>query len=150
RLKQAIVGSHVEPSISTTHDYNVQCLHFEIAAIEIGDFQLTPCRRLDLGRDITGLLVIKVESRHSIAGSWRRRLLFAANCSLIRVELDNAIALRIGDVICKDAGSVCLLPSILKELDHVMPIEDVIAQYQGAGSTAKELPPNDKRLRQSV
>ena len=38
-FEQAVVGAGVEPGIAAAHDFDVELALFEVAAVEVGDFQ---------------------------------------------------------------------------------------------------------------
>ncbi len=58
-FQQAVVRAGVEPSVATTHDFNVQLAHLQVAFVDVGDFQLATGRWLDVCRYVTHLAVEK-------------------------------------------------------------------------------------------
>ena len=58
-IQQAVVGAGVEPSIAAAHDFDIQLVLRQIAFVDVGDFQLTACRGLDVGGDVADVVVVK-------------------------------------------------------------------------------------------
>ena len=71
----------------------------EIRLVYVGYFKLAAFRRLDVGGDIDDLLVVEVESGYSPARLGLRRLFFDAKRSHLIVEIDDAVPLRVGDMV---------------------------------------------------
>ena len=65
-IQQAVMGAGVEPRVATAHDFDIQLVLRQIAFVDVGDFKFTPSRGLDVGGDVTHLLVVKIKTGHSV------------------------------------------------------------------------------------
>ena len=79
-----------------------------------------------------------------------RRLLFEPDRAALAIEFDDAVALRVPDLIPEHGRAVCLGRRALERLGEPGAVEDVVAERQRHGVVADELAPDDERLRQAI
>src|SRR3546814_11089674 len=104
-VDEAVVGAGVEPGIAAAEALHLQLPDLEVAAVEIGNLQLAARRGLQVGSDIADLLVIEVEPGEGKARLRPARLLLQAERTAGGVELDEAVALRVGNLVAGPRGA---------------------------------------------
>ena len=83
----------------------MELAHFEVAFVDVGDFELAAGRWADVGGDVADLLVVKVQAGHRIVGRRVPGLFLDADGTLLRIELDHAVALGVVHMVGEHAGT---------------------------------------------
>ena len=79
-----------------------------------------------------------------------RRLLLEADRAAVRVELDDAVALGIADLIAEHGRAGLACRRAAQVVGEMRAVEDVVAQRQRHAIGADEIAADDERLRQAV
>ena len=149
-LQQGFVGAGVEPGIAAAHGLDVELVAREVGLVDVRDLELTTCRRLYRLGDVDDILVVEIEARH---GEIRLRLgwlLLKAHGLALLVELDDAVALGVADIVGKDRRTIRLRGRALHHDSEVGAVEDVIPQDERAALAREELLANQECLRESL
>ena len=126
-LQQGVVGAGVEPGVAAAHGLDVELLAREVGLVDVGNLELAARRWLDGLRDRDDVLVVEVEARHGEVGLRCGGLFLEAHSLAFLVELDDAVALGVADVVGKDGRTVWLGGRALHHDGEVGTVEDVIA-----------------------
>src|ERR1700754_3648794 len=102
RFHQRVVCAGVEPCETPAKPLQVERTFVEVKPVEICDFQLTPLRGSQRGRELRGPAVVEVESCNRIIRLRCRGLFLDAHYCASRVELRDAVALRVADPVAED------------------------------------------------
>ena len=148
-LQQGVVGAGVEPGVATAHGLDVELVAREVGLVDVGDLELTARRWLYRLGDRDDVLVVEIESCHSKVGLWLGRLLLEAHGLAPLVELDDAVAFGVADVVGKDRRAVRLRGRALHHDGEVGAVEDVVAQDERTALTREELLADQERLREA-
>ena len=149
-LQQGVVGAGVKPGVAAAHGLDVELVAREVGLVDVGDLELTACRWLYRLRDVDDVLIVEIEACH---GEIRLRLgwlLLEAHSLAFLVELDDAVALRVADVVGKDRRAVRLRGRALHHDSEVRAIEDIVAQDERTALARKELLADQECLRESL
>src|SRR6266436_3111488 len=134
--------ARVEPGRASAHHADVELIVLEIHAVNVGDFKFAALRRIETGRNLDDLTIVKIKSGDRVTGFWLLRLLFNAERLWrlsMRIELDDAVALGVIDRVRKNAGSIGLERGCAQFLDEVVSVENIVAEHQRATAGANEL-----------
>lgn len=137
-LQQRVVRAGIEPGIAAAHGLDVELVAREVGLVDVSNLEFTTGRWLYRLRDIDDILVVEIESRH---GEIRLRLgwlLIETHGLALLVELDNAVALGVADVVGKDRRAVRLRGRALHHDGEVGAVEDVVAQDEGTALAREE------------
>ena len=148
-LQQGVVGAGVKPGVAAAHGLDVELVAREVGLVDVGDLELTARRWLYRLRDVDDVLVVEIETRH---GEIRLRLgwlLLEAHSLAFLVELDDAVALGVADVVGKDRRAVRLRGRTLHHDSEVRAIEDIVAQDERTALAREELLADQERLREA-
>lgn len=105
RFVEGVHRAGIEPGIAAAQGDYVQISFLEIDLIEICDFKLASGGGLHLLRVFTDVLVIEIETRHGVVRLRMSGFLFDGLGTAFFVEVNDAEALRIVDVVAKDSGA---------------------------------------------
>lgn len=148
-LQQGVVGAGVKPGVAAAHGLDVELVAREVGLVDVGDLELTACRRLYRLRDIDDVLVVEIEARHGKVGLWLGWLFLEAHSLAFLVELDDAVALGVADVVGKDRRAVRLRGRALHHDSKVGPVEDIVAQDERTALAREEFLTDQERLRKA-
>src|SRR6476620_10976043 len=95
------MSAGIEPCHAASQQFDVQCIAFQVGTVDVGNFEFTTCRWLDVGGDVAHIGVVEIQAGDRIIGFRGQRLFLDADCTPVVVELYDAVTLRIGDVIGK-------------------------------------------------
>ncbi len=140
----------IEPGVATAHDLHVELLAFQVDAVHISDFQLTPRRGLEIAGDVEHLVVVEIEAGDGIVRLGGRRLFFETDGLARWVEFDHPVTLGIVHVVGEDRGAARLLSCRRQVVGKFVAVEDVVAENQGAVAAADEVTADDEGLSQPV
>ena len=93
------MGAGVQPGITPTHDFHLQLPQFQVAAVDVGDFQLASGRWLDVSRDVAHLLVVEIQTRYRVVALGSLGLFFDADGALLRIKRHDAVTLWVVDMV---------------------------------------------------
>ena len=143
----------IQPCEALSKQFYIQISLLQINPVQIGNLQLSTCRRLQLLRILYNMIIIEVKTGYTIITLRLCRLLFNRNCLSILIKLYNTKTLRIIYIITKYGSSfsaLCILHSRFQALLQTMSSKNIIAQYHCHRIITNEIRTNDKRLRQSI
>ena len=103
-----------------------------------------------VGRDVDDLVVVEVQTGHRVRRLRRRRLLLEAHGAAVGVELDDAVALGVADLIAEHGRAGLARRGAAQVVGEVRAVEDVVAERERHAIRADELAADDERLRQAV
>ena len=149
-LQQGVVRAGIEPGVAAAHGLDVELVAREVGLVDVGDLEFTTGRRLYRLRDIDDVLVVEVKSRHSKVGLRLSWLFLKAHGLALLVELDDAVALGVADVVGKDRRAIRLCGRTLHHHSEVGAVEDVVAQDERTALAREELLPDQERLCESL
>ena len=149
-LQQGVVGAGVKPGVAAAHGLDVKLVAREVGLVDVGNLELTACRWLNRLRDVDDVLIVEIEARHGEVGLRLCGFLFKAYGLALLVELDDAVALRVADVVGKDRRAVRLRGRALHHDGEVGAVEDVVAQDERTALARKEVLADQERLRESL
>ena len=152
RLMQALHGAGVEPGITPPESHDGECPVLQIHLVKGGDLQLAAGRGLHAGGLGSHVAGVEVQARDGVGALGALGLLLDGDGPALRVELDDAKALGIVDVVAEHRGAA--RPGVLDGAAQVtrqaVAVEDVVAQDQGARLAGDELLADGERLGQAV
>lgn len=137
-LQQGVVRAGIEPGVAAAHGLDVELVAREVGLVDVGDLELTAGRRLYRLGDRDDVFVVEIEARH---GEIRLRLgwlFLEAHGLAFLVELDDAVAFGVADVVGKDRRAVRLRGRALHHDGEVGAVEDVVAQDEGTALAREE------------
>ena len=137
---------------------SAQCLYFQFLVLKKllvygGDFQFSPCRRLDILGYFHHLVGIEIESHHGIVGLRLGRFFFNREAVAFLVEFRYAISFGVTDPITEYRCFLVLFGSTYGFSQHggqAVAVEYVITQYKADGIISDEFLADDESLSQSV
>lgn len=148
-LQQGVVRAGIEPGVAAAHGLDVELAAREVGLVDVGDLEFTACRWLYRLRDIDDVPIVEIEACHGEIRLWLGWLLLEAHGLTLLVELDNAVALGVADIVGKDRRAVRLRGRTLHHDSKVGAVEDVVAQDERTALTREELLADQERLRES-
>lgn len=152
RLVQALHGAGVQPRVAAAEGDHGQRPLLQVHLVERGDLELAAGRRLDLMRLGGDVARVEVESGDGVGALGLGGLLLDGDGPALAVELHDAEALGVIDVVAKDRGAARLgvLDGARQVAGQAVAVEDVVAQHQGARLSADEVLADGEGLRQAV
>jgi len=104
-LEQAFMRAGIQPGDAPPQLLDSQGAARQVSAVDVGNLQLAARRRLQARRNLNDGVVVEIKPRDGIVG-FRPLRLFLQRYRLARpIELNHAIAFRIGDRITEDDGA---------------------------------------------
>ena len=94
---------------------------------------------MHLTGNIDDLIVVKIKPRHRQHAFWLLRLFLNRQCAAIGINLDNAVALRVFDIIGKDFRAMCHRARSANLRAQAGAIEDIVAKRQSARLIADKI-----------
>ena len=149
-LQQGVMGAGVEPGVAAAHGLDVELVAREVGLVDVGNLELTAGRRLYRLRDIDDILVVEIEARHGKIRLWLGWLFLEAHGLAFLVELDDAVALGVADVVGKDRRAVRLRGRALHHDGEVGAVEDVVAEHERTALACEELLADQECLCESL
>ena len=143
------MGTGVEPGSAPAQNRDFELAHREVDAVNIGNFELAPGRRLEVFGNVHDLLVVKIDPRHSVRRFGNLRFFLDADGAAQRVEFHDAVVAGIGDVVGKNAASAIhpdVLSGFLESFGQLFTIEDVVAQNERCSVIRNKFLANDECL----
>ena len=151
-LVQALHGAGVQPRVAAAQGHDRQRPLLQVHLVERGDLQLASSRRLDLvglGGDVAR---VEVQAGDGVGALGLRGLLLDGDGPPLRIELHDAEALGVVDMIAEDRGAARLgvLDGARQVARQAVAVEDVVAEHQGARLAGDEVLADGEGLRQAV
>src|SRR5690625_783962 len=145
-LQQTVGRTGVQPGHAPAQRLDVQKAMFQVLAVQVSYLQLPTRRGPEFAGEVDRPLVIEVQAGD---GKWRlgrRGFLLDADGAAAFVELDDAVAFRVPDVVAEHGGALALLVDALQYAGQAAAVEDVVAQYQRNRPAVDELLGDQQRL----
>ena len=152
-LHEAVHGAGIQPCKATAQQLNIQLILLQVHVVQGGDLQLAAGGRLHFLGHLDDFLVVEVQAGDGVVALRVLRLLFHAEHLAVLVELDDAEALRVRDIVTEDGAAALVLGvggGVLQDLGEAVAVEDVIAEDHRAAVVADELLAEDECLCQTV
>ena len=151
-LVQALHGAGVEPRVAAAEGDHGQRPLLQVHLVERGDLQLPAGGRLNpmrLGGDVAR---VEVQAGDGVGALGLGGLLLDGDGPPLAVELHDAEALGVVDVVAEDRGAARLgvLHGARQVARQAVAVEDVVAEHQGARLAGDELLADGEGLRQAV
>jgi hypothetical protein len=144
--QQRIVGAAVQPGHAASEQIDGQLAAHQIGAIDVGDLELAARRRHQAARDVDDAAVVEVDAGDRPVRARLLRLFLEAQRPPVRIELDDAVALRIGDVIGEQLGALRQVRRPIERAHDIVAVEDVVAEDQADRRVADEVGADEERL----
>lgn len=151
-LVQALHGAGVQPRVPAAQRHDGQRPLLQVHLVERGDLQLAAGRRLDPMRLGGHVARVEIKAGDGVGALGLGGLLLDGDGPPLAVELDDAEALGVVDVVAEDRGAarLCVLHGARKVARQAVAVEDVVAEHQGARLAGDELLADGEGLRQAV
>ena len=151
-LVQALHGAGVQPRVAAAEGDHGQRPLLQVHLVERGDLQLPAGRRLDLVRLGCHVARVEVQAGDGVGALGLGWLLLDGDGPALAVELHDAEALGVVDVVAEDRGAARLgvLDGARQVVAEAVAVEDVVAQHQRARLAADEVLADGEGLRQAV
>jgi len=149
-LVQTLVGAGIEPGKAAAHDFDAEFTPFQIEAVQVGDFEFAPGRRLEVARQLNHGIVVEVEAGDRVVALGHLGLFFKAGGAPLAVEGHYAITFGVMHMGGEDRRAGLALHGALQQGLEVVTVEDVVAQHQGTWTVADEVRANNEGLGQAV
>src|SRR5258708_2735867 len=121
-----------------------------IGYVNIGDLELSPSGGPKGGRNVCNNAIVEVQSRDRVMRFGRYWFLFDAKRLTIAIELYDAVALRVGDVVRENCGPRNLKCSPLDCVAKATSVKDVIPENKRRRIVPDEVASDDERLRYAL
>lgn len=133
-LVQALHGAGVQPRVAAAQRHHGQRPLLQVHLVERGDLQLPAGGRLNLvglGGDVAR---VEVQAGDGVGALGLGGLLLDGDGTALPVELHDAEALGVVDVVAEDRGAARLgvLDGARQVARQAVAVEDVVAEHQGA------------------
>lgn len=152
RLVQALHGAGVQPRVAAAEGDDGQRPLLQVHPVEVGDLQLAAGRRLHLMRLGGHVARVEVQAGDGVGALGAPGLLLDGDGPPLRIELHNAEALGVVDVVAEDRGAarLCVLHGARQVARQAVAVEDVVAEHEGARLAGDELLTDGEGLREAV
>ena len=147
---QALLGAGVQPGVPPPHALNRELAAFEIAAVQIRDFQLAADGRLKTRGVFHDVVIVEIQAGHRKIGFRMCGFLFEAEDPPACVEFHDSVPFRVVHVVGEDRRPVFIGIGRSKEFVKRMAVEDVIAEHQGCRGIAQKVCSDQERLGEAV
>ena len=151
-LVQALHGAGVQPRVAAAEGHHGQRPLLQVHLVERGDLQLAAGGGLDLVGLGGHVARVEVQAGDGVGALGLGGLLLDGDGTALAVELDDAEALGVVDVVAEDRGAARLgvLDGARQVARQAVAVEDVVAEHQGARLAVNELLADGEGLRQAV
>src|SRR5262245_3208352 len=123
---EAAARARVEPGKTAAETMHVQLAPAQIFDIDVGYFQFATRRRFQILRDGNDIVIVDVKSRNGVVAFWTLRLFFDGDRAAVTVELDDAIALGVVNMITEYCRATFELCESLKKI--LAPVKNVVTK----------------------
>lgn len=151
-LVQALHGAGVQPGVAAAEGHDGQRPLLQVHPVEVGDLQLAAGRGLHPMRLGGHVARVEVQAGDGVGALGLGGLLLDGDGPALAVELHDAEALGVVDVVAEDRGAarLCVLHGARQVARKAVAVEDVVAEHQGARLAGDELLADGEGLRQAV
>lgn len=151
-LVQALHGAGVQPRVPAAQRHDGQRPLLQVHLVERGDLELAAGRRLHPVRLGGHVARVEVQAGDGVGALGLGGLLLDGDGAALAIELHDAEALGVVDVVAEDRGAARLrvLDGARQVARQAVAVEDVVAQHQGARLAGDELLADGERLGQAV
>ena len=151
-LVQALHGAGVQPRVATAQGDDGERPLLQVHLVERGDLQLAARGGFDLMRLGGHVARVEVQAGDGVAGLGLGGLLLDGDGTAQRIELHDAEALGVVDVVAEDRGAARLrvLDGLLEMARQAVAVEDVVSEHERARLAGDELLADGEGLRQAV
>ena len=151
-LVEALHGSGVQPRVAAAEGHHGQRPLLQVHLVERGDLQLAAGRGPHLVRLGGHVARVEVQAGDGVGALGALGLLLDGDGAALAVELHDAEALGVVDVVAEDRGAarLCVLDGARQVARQAVAVEDVVAQHEGARLAGDEVLADGERLRQAV
>ena len=151
-LVQALHGAGVQPRVAAAEGHHGQRPLLQVHLVERRDLQLAAGRGLHLVGLGGHVARVEVQSGDGVGALGLGGLLFDGDGPALAIELHDAEALGVIDVVAEDRGAARLgvLDGARQVARQAVAVEDVVAQHQGARLAVNELLADGEGLGQAV
>ena len=152
RLVQALHGAGVQPRVAAAEGDDGQRPLLQVHLVERGDLQLAAGRGLHPMRLGGHVARVEVQAGDGVGALGLGGLLLDGDGPALRIELHDAEALGVVDVVAEDRGParLCVLDGARQVARQAVAVEDVVAEHQRARLAGDELLADGERLGQAV
>ena len=144
------MGAGIEPGIAARHLLDMELAPVEIGLVHARDLELAPRRWRHRRRDVEDLVVVEIQARHRPRALGLLRLLDDAQGAARLVEGDDAVGLRVLDMVGEDRRTGGASAGRGQQLAHPRPEEQVVAEHQRDVVGTDEVAPDHEGLRQAL
>ena len=151
-LVQALHGAGVQPRVAAAEGDDGQRPLLQVHLVERGDLELAAGRGPDLMSLGGHVARVEVQAGDGVGALGLRWLLLDGDGPALAVELHDAEALGVVDVVAEDRGAARLrvLHGARQVAGQAVAVEDVVAEHQRARLAGDELLADGEGLRQAV
>ena len=151
-LVQALHGAGVQPRVAASQGHDRQRPLLQVHPVEVGDLELAAGRGLDPARLSGDVTRVEVQAGDGVGALGLGGLLLDGDGAALAVELHDAEALGVVDVVAEDRGAARLgvLHGARQVAGQAVAVEDVVAEHQGARLAGDEPLADGEGLRQAV
>lgn len=151
-LVQALHGAGVQPRVAAAQRHHGQRPLLQVHLVERGDLQLPAGRGLHPMRLGGHVARVEVQSGDGVGALGLGGLLFDGDGPALAIELHDAEALGVIDVVAEDRGParLCVLDGARQVARQAVAVEDVVAEHQGARLAVDEVLADGEGLREAV
>ena len=151
-LVQALHGAGVQPRVPAAQCHHGQRPLLQVHLVERRDLQLAAGRGLDLVRLGGDVARVEVQAGDGVGALGLGGLLLDGDGTALTVELHDAEALGVVDVVAEDRGPprLGILDGARQVAAKAVAVEDIVAEHQGARLAGDEVLADREGLRQPV
>lgn len=151
-LVQALHGAGVQPRVAAAEGDDGQRPLLQVHLVERGDLELAAGRGPHLVRLGGHVARVEVQAGDGVGALGLRWLLLDGDGTALPVELHDAEALGVVDVVAEDRGAARLgvLDGARQVARQAVAVEDVVAEHERARLAVDELLADGEGLRQAV
>lgn len=151
-LVQALHGAGVQPGVATAQGDDGQRPLLQVHPVKVGNLKLAAGGGLDLMRLGGHVARVEVQAGDGVGALGANGLLLDGDGPPLRIELHDAEALRVVNVVAEDRGAAQLgvLDGARQVARQAVAVEDVVAEHERARLAGDELLTDGEGLRQAV
>src|ERR1700730_12117019 len=144
------MSSGVEPRHATSqHDY-FKVAALQVCLVDIGDLKFSASARLERLCNAHHLIVVEVKAGNGVARLRFFRFFLDAQCTPFSVKFHHPVSLWVMYRIGENSRPVMLTCRFAQVFGEVVPVENIVAKHEGAGTATDEGLDQQKRLRDSL
>ena len=118
--------------------------------VDVGDFQLAACGRLQIASDVHNAVIIEVQTGDNVVGFRITRLFLDGYRTAFVVKLDYAERTGVVHVVAEYAGAVRTLQRLVQIAAELRRIEDIVAQNEADVVVSDELRADQQGVRDAA